>query len=595
LATWNTKGSTFDTILGVYTGSELTNLTLVAGNDDSGNYLTSKVKFYATVGTPYAIAVDGRGSNGVGEIVLSLSVDTTAEPIPVFTLEPADTAVPLGQPALLTTAVSVPNSPFGPAGVSYQWYRNGWLVVPGATNSTLLIPAVTAADIGLYNVQVTDAEGFIVHSQEASVEIGYPGNHSYIKLQDLIDALAGLPSKLTKLDAGFQSVSVGTLGQLTVNNGKGRASQDSCYDICNNAIYLGFAPASDGTFLVDDSCSSSCTTFADVVLDIYQYDSGSYNPIACATRDPVLGFAHASFPATAGGDYVVEIDGANNMSGTVQVNYQFGVPPASGILAPLNLTVKELSSFTLISDITNGAVSQPSYQWYFNSNLMSGATATNYTDPAAQFTDAGAYSVEATNAFGSTGLVPVATVTVPAYLPAPTLNTPLGGGLPGPVPSFSWTQVSGATGYNLVVATESVDLPTQPESASGGPSIVVNTNMIGNPSNPGASIRLDANTTYYWEVQASNSAQWGTWSEIRTFSTPVPAFGLFVKSISGGAFNLSLTELTMQAIVDIYNSTNLGAANWNFLTNSTNAGSVWNLSFPTNALPAPQFFKAVEH
>jgi hypothetical protein len=402
-------------------------------------------------------------------------------------------------------------------------------------------------------------------------------------LQNLIDALTGLPAQLTKLDAGFQSVSVGTLGQLTVNNGKGRSSQDACYDICNNAIYLGFTPSSDGTFLVDDSCSSSCTTFADVVLDIYQYDSGVYNPILCAARDPSLGFAHASFPTTAGGNYVVEIDGANNMSGTVQVNYQFGIPPVSGILAPLNLTVKELSSFTLGADISNGAQSLPSYQWYFNSNLLSGAT------------DAGAYSVDATNTFGSTGLVPVANVTVPAYLPAPVQATPLKGGLPGPVPAFSWSQVSGATGYTLVVATESADLPAQPESASGGPGIVVDTNIIGNPSNPGVSIRLDANTTYYWEVQASNSTQWGSWSAVRRFSTTVPAFGFATNSVSAGAFNLSVTGLTMQAIVTLYNSTNLETANWSLLTNSTNTGSVWNLSLPTNGLPGPQFFKAVEH
>jgi hypothetical protein len=414
-------------------------------------------------------------------------------------------------------------------------------------------------------------------------------------LQNLIDALSGLPLQLTKLDAGFQSVSVGTLGQLTVNNGKGRASQDSCYDICNNAIYLGFTPASDGTFKVDDSCSSSCTTFADVVLDIYQYDSGGYNPIVCATRDPVLGFAHAAFPATAGGNYVVEIDGANNMSGTVQVNYQFGAPPTSGVLAPENLTVKELSSFYLTADVINGAVSLPSYQWYLNNNLLSGATGTNYIDPAAQFADAGTYSVEATNAFGSTGLVPVANVTVPAYLPAPTLDTPLNGGLSGPVSAFSWSQVSGATGYTLVVATESADLPTKPESASGGLSIVVNTNIIGNPSNPGASIRLDPNTTCYWEVQASNSAQWGAWSAIGKFTTTEPPFGFALNSVSGGSFNLSVTGLTMQAVVAIYNSTNLAAANWSFLTNSTNSGSVWNLSIPTKNLPAPQFFKAVEH
>lgn len=65
----NTHGSSFDTLLGVYTGSTVTGLSAVAGNDDSGGGLTSAVSFAATAGTTYQIAVDGyRGDAGIVQL-----------------------------------------------------------------------------------------------------------------------------------------------------------------------------------------------------------------------------------------------------------------------------------------------------------------------------------------------------------------------------------------------------------------------------------------------------------------------------------------------------------------------------------------------
>jgi hypothetical protein len=57
--TIDTVGSAFDTILGVYTGSSVSALTVVASDDDSGGGLTSKVTFAAMAGVTYRIAVDG--------------------------------------------------------------------------------------------------------------------------------------------------------------------------------------------------------------------------------------------------------------------------------------------------------------------------------------------------------------------------------------------------------------------------------------------------------------------------------------------------------------------------------------------------------
>jgi hypothetical protein len=61
--TFDTIGSTFDTLLAVYTGNTVSNLSLVASNDDiiPGQDLQSSLTFTPVTGTTYHIAVDGYG------------------------------------------------------------------------------------------------------------------------------------------------------------------------------------------------------------------------------------------------------------------------------------------------------------------------------------------------------------------------------------------------------------------------------------------------------------------------------------------------------------------------------------------------------
>jgi hypothetical protein len=74
--TIKTAGTDFDTLLGVYSGSSVSTLTLVANNDDHGTTNTSRVRFQATAGVQYQIAVDGFNAGtgaGTGTIVLTLT------------------------------------------------------------------------------------------------------------------------------------------------------------------------------------------------------------------------------------------------------------------------------------------------------------------------------------------------------------------------------------------------------------------------------------------------------------------------------------------------------------------------------------------
>ena len=79
--TFTTFGSSFNTLLGVFTGTAVADLTVVASNDDYGDGVTSSVTFLANSGTTYHIAVDGY--NGAsGNVVLNWSKDSS---MPIIT------------------------------------------------------------------------------------------------------------------------------------------------------------------------------------------------------------------------------------------------------------------------------------------------------------------------------------------------------------------------------------------------------------------------------------------------------------------------------------------------------------------------------
>lgn len=100
--TMDTDGSSFNTLLGAFTGTAVNQLTLVAGNDDFEGNSWSKITFEAVAGTTYNIVVDGFrsgagfGSPATGSIVLHVkgvggldislvngSVFNVGDPIPV--------------------------------------------------------------------------------------------------------------------------------------------------------------------------------------------------------------------------------------------------------------------------------------------------------------------------------------------------------------------------------------------------------------------------------------------------------------------------------------------------------------------------------
>jgi|GEM_PF-1011155 len=79
IASINTHGSNFDTLLAVYTGIAINDLAGIAANDNDGSIgNTSGVSFTAQAGTSYQIAVDGYNSV-TGQLQLNWSLEQQAD------------------------------------------------------------------------------------------------------------------------------------------------------------------------------------------------------------------------------------------------------------------------------------------------------------------------------------------------------------------------------------------------------------------------------------------------------------------------------------------------------------------------------------
>ena len=159
------------------------------------------------------------------------------------------------------------------------------------------------------------------------------------------------------------------------------------------------------------------------------------------------------------------------------------------------------------------------YDVYLNGGFKANVTASHWT-PDVNFAigDQQSWYVIAKNVSGST-TGPTWHFTVGSTnLPAPAPSTPANSQTNvSTTPSFSWSSVTGATSYRIVVATNASDLPTDPTSDGSGASIVLNQTPSTNSFTP--STPLAAGTTYYWKVKARNATQYGDWSITYSFTT----------------------------------------------------------------------------
>ncbi|HEY3323061.1 MAG TPA: PKD domain-containing protein [Planctomycetota bacterium] len=159
--TISTAGSNFDTLLGVYTGTSVSALTKIAGNDDFGSLYTSQVTFSAVAGTTYQIAVDGYAAAS-GNICLSIQ-QGSANAAPTVAQAASATPNPVSGSTAGLSVLGADDG--GEANLTYTWAATGTppAAVTFSVNGTNAAKNCTASfsASGSYTLQATlrDAGG----------------------------------------------------------------------------------------------------------------------------------------------------------------------------------------------------------------------------------------------------------------------------------------------------------------------------------------------------------------------------------------------------------------------------------------------------
>jgi|GEM_PF-5562028 len=410
IVTVDTRGSDFDTTLGIYTNlnnsaSGVTNLVPIIADDDTGDYFNSSVSFnvpasYIYSG-PYEIGIDGYyGSRG--HIVLNYSFQITTNQLPVITQQPVSQTTVSNGTAFLSVTVATNRLNTSP--LFYQWFFNG-VPLTGATQPTLAIPKVLPSTVGQYRVQVgyaNQSTNYAVMSQKAQIQINMEGNTraaAQAKLHQAADpnSYPSGPVPLITPVSGF----TGTQIYNTYQSEEEPGEPNHCGKVGGSPYWFSCLPTNTGTMTVD----AYTPTYTNV-LAIYTWPGGSnYNslvqvplPGGCATTNPGVGHQTASFTATNGTTYYLVVDGLNSGYGQVTLSLNFASPPLI-VTNPQSQTVPQGSNVTL----TVSALGTPSpwFQWRTNALKLPGQTNFNLTITNFQTTNQGNYDVVVTNLVGA--------------------------------------------------------------------------------------------------------------------------------------------------------------------------------------------------
>lgn len=150
----STFGSETDTLLGIYQGAGIGDLSLLSSNDDQSVQLfTSALTIDVKQDNTYFIQVDS-GYNPGGFISLSGQFLDA----PIFLQTPQSQSADLGDQVVFQGLAS------GPDPLKYQWRKDGEVLV-FKNQTSLVVDAVSEADFGVYQLEVSSPGGMILSTE----------------------------------------------------------------------------------------------------------------------------------------------------------------------------------------------------------------------------------------------------------------------------------------------------------------------------------------------------------------------------------------------------------------------------------------------
>ncbi|MBS0631586.1 MAG: immunoglobulin domain-containing protein [Verrucomicrobia bacterium] len=460
----------------------------------------------------YTIASAQLSDAGEYTVVITNAVTSVTSPgaVLVFNTAPAFTTQPASQSVTAGTNVTFTAAASGNPAPTYQWKKNG-SVIAGATAATYTITSVQPSDATTYTVVATNA----VSSTESAAATLTVNTAPVISTQPVgSSVISGASVSFTVVATGSPAPTY----QWKKDNAAIAGATDATLTL------QGVTPASAGSYTVDVSNVAGTVTSSAATLTVYTASVFTTQPIS----QTVTAGANVTFTAVASGNPAptyqwvkngTAIDGATSGTYTIS-NAQPGDAGSYAVLAKntagtvssatATLTVNTPPVFTTVptaqivftgTSVTFTAAASgspaPTYQWRKNGAAIAGATSASYTIASAQFSDAGEYSVVATNvvtSITSPGAVlsfniapaittqPVGqTVTVGANV---TFTAAASG---NPAPTYQWQK----NGINLQGATSTTLTLTSVSLDAAGVYTVVATNAAGSVTSGFANLAVN--------------------------------------------------------------------------------------------------------
>ena len=397
----NTLGSDFDTVLAIYTGTNVSSLTPVESDDDSGTNHTSALSFNAVAGRTYHIAIAGYlGTSGNIGFELELTPSTIG--LPVFLSHPRNYSVAPGGDADLNFNFSAEEH------VQIEWLFMGNPVANTTISNALR--SIDEAQVGRYRVKLTTPT-HVLYSRYAEVQINSRGLTNVLaqdKIGRALDYAQTIPAAVTAPAGSGKSKSAGFGGSgshgystTQIFSTAGATSDPGEPVHCGlgggHSTWFVYQAETNGTMRVDTEGSSF-----DTVLAVYIGPGDSYSTltnIACDNNSGSNGLTSVVlFQATQGMTYYIAVDGVGNSVGTVKLHINLG-QPVSIAAQPASQNVPSGSSVTF-SAAANGLTNY-TYQWRFGGTNLAGATSTNFTRTNVPAALAGSYDLVVRNPINS--------------------------------------------------------------------------------------------------------------------------------------------------------------------------------------------------
>ncbi|MBI4658430.1 MAG: immunoglobulin domain-containing protein [Verrucomicrobia bacterium] len=425
IVSFNTAGSTFDTVLAIYTGTPPNNLSLVGIDDDRGGFFNSEVKFNAVQGTTYLVKVVGYGG-AAGRIVVNFKLQETTQRLPVLIVEPQSQTVALG--AAVTLAVVAQGTD-----LSYQWLANG-VALPGATDTSYRITNVQEKDALRYTVRVrsgTGAQAVEIESLPATIQIGAQETSARDKFKNLpilggsTTPVATQSPWLNKQAGG--SVARGYSGSQVFNTfgaTKEQGEPNHADEIGGASQWFSYTSPDTGTLRVSTEGSDF-----DTVLAIYTGPGTDFASLKAEAFDNNGGAdgktSVVTVKAAKNTNYYVAVDGVKGATGSVKIGYALGAAPVIS-KQPSSQSVKIGDGVGLFVEVTDplsavtASTTPATYQWFKDGVAIAGETSRSLALPNVQIASGGEYTVVVSN-FAGTVASQAAKLTVNVAL---TVSTP---------------------------------------------------------------------------------------------------------------------------------------------------------------------------